>query len=71
MFWLREREWDHRLDELEGFALGGGWAGELLDLCPGPVGGVGEGEVVAGQGGQVLEQGVEAVGGGAVGELAS
>jgi hypothetical protein len=65
-FWLREGEWDHRLDELEGSTLGGGWAGQLLDVHPGRVG---EDDVVAGEGGQVGKQGVEAVGWGAVVEL--
>jgi hypothetical protein len=66
VFWLREGGWDHRLDELEGLALGRRWGGELLDLCPGRAG---EDDVVAGEGGQVGEQGGEAVGWGAVAQL--
>ncbi len=65
-FWLREGGWDHRLDELEGSTLGGGWAGQLLDVHSGRVG---EDDVVAGESGQVGKQGVEAVGWGAVVEL--
>jgi hypothetical protein len=65
-FWLCEGEWDHRLDELEGLALGRRWGGELLDGCPGRAG---EDDVVAGEGGQVVQQGVEAMGWGAVGQL--
>ena len=68
VFWLREREWDHRLDELESLALGGGRGGEFLGAHAGRVG---EGDVVAGEGGQVLQQRGEAVGWGAVGQLAA
>ncbi len=67
VFWLREGEWDRRLDELEGFVLGGGRGSEFLDAH---AHGAGEGDVVPGEGGQMLEQGVEAVGGGAVGQFA-
>ena len=56
MWWLREGQWDGRADEVEGLALVGCGFGEHGH------GGVGAGEadLVAGEGGQVVEQAAEA-----------
>lgn len=56
----REGEWDGGVEELEGAVLGGGGKGDLVE------GAVAEGDGVAGQGGQVVEQAAEAVQGAAV-----
>ena len=55
-FWLLQGERDGDADQVEGFALGAGGLGEHGH------GGLGAGEpdLVAGQGGQVLEQAAEA-----------
>ena len=59
MFWLLEGQWDGRVEELEGSALGVGGLGEHGH------GGVGAGEadLVAGEGAQMGEQSLVAVGG--------
>ena len=31
VFWLLQGEWDRRVDEFEGSALGGGWDGEQVE----------------------------------------
>ena len=56
MFWLPQGDRDRGADELEGFPLGAGGLGQHRH------GGAGAGEpdLVAGQGGQVLEQAAEA-----------
>jgi hypothetical protein len=56
LFWLPEGQWYGGVDELEGVALVGGGLGEHGH---GGVG-VGEADLVAGEGGQVLEQAAEA-----------
>src|SRR4029077_20048740 len=55
-FWLLQGQWDRRAEEGEGLALGAGRLGEDRggDL------GAGEPDLVAGQGGQVLQQAAEA-----------
>jgi hypothetical protein len=52
--WLREGQWDGCAEEFEDAALGGGGLGELVEL-----GGVGDGDAVAGEGAQVGQQGAE------------
>ena len=56
MFWLLQGQRDRGAEQVEGVALGAGGLGEHRD------GGLGAGEadLVAGQGGQVLEQAAEA-----------
>ena len=54
--WLRDGQWDRGVDEGEGAALIGGGFGERRYL---DIGGV-EANLVAGEGGQVLEESVEA-----------
>ena len=56
-WWLRQAEGDRGAEEAEGFALGAGRFGEHRD---GDLS-AGEADLVAGQGGQVLEQAAEAV----------
>ena len=58
-FCLREGERDWGVDQVEGSSLGGGWFGE--GGHDGAVGAVAE--VVAGEGGQVVEQAAEAADG--------
>jgi hypothetical protein len=57
LFWLPQGERDRDADELEGFPLGAGGLGQHRH------GGAGAGEpdLVAGQGGQLLDQAAEAV----------
>ena len=55
-FWLRQGQRDRGADELEGLPLGAGRLGEHRDGDPGS----GEPDLVAGQGGQVLQQAAEA-----------
>jgi len=55
--WLLQGERDRGIDELECLSLGAGRLGEHRDGG----GGAGEADLVAGQGGQVLEQAAEAV----------
>ena len=55
-FWLLQGERDRGADELEGLPLGAGRLGEHRD---GDLG-AGEPDLVAGQGGQVLQQAAEA-----------
>ena len=59
VFWLLQDERDGGADELEGLPLGAGRLGEDRD---GDLG-AGEPDLVAGQGGQVLQQGAEAAAG--------
>jgi hypothetical protein len=54
--WLRQGERDRGADEVEGLALGTGGLGEHRDGDPG----FGEADLVAGQGGQVVQQAAEA-----------
>ena len=56
MSWLLYGERDRGADELEGLALGAGRLGEHRDGDLGP----GEADLVAGQGGQVVQQAAEA-----------
>ena len=56
LFWLLAGERDRNADQVEGFALGAGGLGEHV----GDGVGAGEPDLVAGQGGQVLEQAAEA-----------
>jgi hypothetical protein len=56
LFWLRQGQRDGRADQLEGVPLGGCGLGEHGDLGAS----AGEADLVAGQGGQVLEQAAEA-----------
>jgi hypothetical protein len=55
VFWLLQGEWDGGADELECLPLGAGRLGEHRD---GDLGS-GEPDLVAGQGGQVVQQGAE------------
>ena len=55
-FWLLQGERDRDAEEAEGFALGAGRLGEHRHLGAG----AGEPDLVAGQGGQVLQQAAEA-----------
>jgi len=55
--WLLQGERDGDADQVEGLALGAGRLGEHRDVGVG----AGEADLVAGQGGQVLEQAAEAV----------
>src|SRR6266542_1338879 len=64
-FWLREGVWDGLVEQFEGAALGGCGGGEDVG---GGVGGQGDG--VAGEGGEVVEQVVEGQGGEPVGGAA-
>ena len=57
LFWLPYGERDRDADELEGFPLGAGWLGQHRHGSAG----AGEPDLVAGQGGQVLDQAAEAV----------
>src|SRR5579863_10313907 len=57
LWWLLQAEGDRGADQVEGLALGAGGLGEHRDLR----GGAGEADLVAGQGGQVLDQAAEAV----------
>ena len=56
MFWLLQGERDGDAEEVEGLPLVGGGLGEHRHGD----GGAGEADLVAGQGGQVLEQAAEA-----------
>ena len=56
VFWLRQGERDRNADQVEGLTLFAGGLGEHRDLG----GGAGEPDLVAGQGGQVLEQATDA-----------
>ena len=56
VFWLLQGERDRDADQVEGLALGAGWLGEHRDAGVG----AGEADLVAGQGGQVVEQAAEA-----------
>ena len=56
MFRLLQGEWDRGADEIEGLPLGAGRLGEHWDGG----GGSGEADLVAGQGGQVVQQAAEA-----------
>src|SRR6478736_569454 len=64
-FWLRGGQGDWGADEVEGAALVGGGFGEHGDVGVGVV----VADLVAGQGGQVIEQAAEAAQWGAVGGL--
>ena len=55
-FWLLQNERDGDADQVEGFALGAGGLGEHGHGGPG----AGKPDLVAGQGGQVLDQAAEA-----------
>jgi hypothetical protein len=55
VFWLRQGERDRDAEKLEGLPLGAGRLGEHRDDI-----GAGVLDLVAGQGGQVLQQGAEA-----------
>ena len=56
MSWLRQRERDRGTDQVEGLPLLAGGLGEHRDLGAGAA----EADLVAGQGGQVLQQAAEA-----------
>src|SRR5580704_5108741 len=56
VLWLLQGERDRGIDELEGLPLGAGRLGEHRDGG----GGAGEADLVAGQGGQVVQQAAEA-----------
>ena len=56
MFWLLQGQRDRGAEEGEGLALGAGRLGEHRDGDPG----AGELDLVAGQGGQVVDQAAEA-----------
>ena len=55
-FCLREGDWDGTAEEIERGLLGGGWEGEFLGGGP-----VRERDGVSGEGGEVVEEGGEAV----------
>ena len=55
-FWLLQCEGDRDADQVEGLTLGAGGLGEHRDVGAG----TGEPDLVAGQGGQVLDQVLEA-----------
>ena len=57
VLWLLQGERDRDADQVEGVALGAGRFGEHRDAGLG----AGEADLVAGQGGQVLDQAAEAV----------
>ena len=56
-WWLLQGQGDRGADQVEGLTLSAGGLGEHGDLR----GGAGEADLVAGQGGQVLDQAAEAV----------